>query len=132
MPGTTHRQTQSPAVQAPQDRRVIDQTSAIGRITTHDRRTTEDSPTTQERPTLAKAERPYGLADTRRRRSGFMSLLRQWDASSDPAGKLLYVKLSGSTINYPSYWPGYVGTFISGSAAREAWEVWEIWGKEQQ
>ena len=61
-----------------------------------------------------------------------MSLLRQWDASSDPAGKLLYVKLSGSTINYPSYWPGYVGTFISGSAAREAWEVWEIWGKEQQ
>lgn len=136
MPGTAHRQTQSPAVQAPPDRRVIDQFFAIGSFTTHDRRTTEDSPTEKDRPTLAKAERPDGLTDTRRGRSGFISLLkratRQWDASSDPGGKILYVKLSGSTTDYPSLWPGDVGTFISDSAAREAWEAWEIWQKEQQ
>ena len=136
MPGTTHRETQSPAVQAPPDRRVIDQFFAIGSLMTHDRRTTEDSPTTQDRPTLAKAERPDRLADTRRERSEFRSLLmratRQWDASSDPGGRILYVKLSGSTTNYPSLWPGDVGTSISDSAAREAWEAWEIWREEQQ
>lgn len=93
-PGKIHEQTQSPAVQAPQDRRVMDQTLVAPNTTTQDRQTREDSPTAQDRCSPTKAERPDELVETRNEASGLVSLtmraIRHLFASENPKGKLLF------------------------------------------
>lgn len=78
----TLEKTQSPAVQATQDRKAVDHVSATTETRMEDRRTTEEFPTTQDPPTPAKAERPDGLTGIFKVPfymvpSGFVSLLKR-------------------------------------------------------
>ena len=127
-PGPTYQQTQSPILQAPQDREVIDQASNTPNTLTQDRQKTEGSPITQDRLSPAKDERPDELVGIRSEESGlfalFMRAVRRSCTSGDRTKRaLFYLGLSGSIANYPSWWPGDIGVLERESAALEAWEA---------
>lgn len=94
---TPYEEAQSSAVQAPQDRKIMDHVSATANVTTEDCRMTDKTPTTQDPPTPAKAEKPDELVGGHKvpfhmMRSRFVSLLLRVigykGASTEPRTKV--------------------------------------------